>query len=106
MSCAARRPSWQAFIGNTLRSFIYNVAGAWLYSKYAIMEQPATVAAAYGIPASTPNLGSMSGGLSPEGFLYGEESHLTSVRYACLSTYFPRNSLYSPINALCHAWRG
>lgn len=35
------------------------------------MESPATVAAAYGIPITSPNLGSMSGGLSPEGFLYG-----------------------------------
>lgn len=62
----------QAHLGNTLRSFIPNVAGAWLFQKYAVMEFPATVAAAYGIsPNASPNLGAMSGGLSPEGFLYG-----------------------------------
>lgn len=33
------------------------------------MESPATVAAAYNIPATSPNLGSMSGGLSPRLFV-------------------------------------
>lgn len=119
----------QAYLGNTLRSYIGDVTGAWLYQKYAIMEvrarsvvfgpwflslrqqcgevdktvwdcarpgvlsgfqklkqlpdqpslprmrpplQPAAVAAAaFGISPTSPNLGSMSGGLSPEGFLYG-----------------------------------
>jgi hypothetical protein len=40
-------------------------------TQFAVMETPATVAAAYGVPLTAPNLGAMSGGLSPEGFLYG-----------------------------------
>jgi len=79
-------PTLQAFLGNTLRSYIPNISGAWLYQKFAIMESPATVAAAYGIPATSPNLGSMSGGLSPEGFLYGSSMVYVMQTLAALHT--------------------
>jgi hypothetical protein len=55
-------------LGNTLRSYIANATGAWLYQQYATYEEPAIVSAAYGIP--TAGLGAARGGLSPEGFLY------------------------------------
>lgn len=56
-------------IGNSLRSYIYNATGAWLYQLYAQYEIPAIVAADYGV---SPNgLGSGSGGFSPESSLYG-----------------------------------
>lgn len=74
----------QAYLGNTLRSYIANVAGAWLYQKFAIMESPATVVAAYNIPVNSPSLGSMSGGLSPEGFLYVSMQQPQSFAETCI----------------------
>jgi len=57
-------------LGNSLRSYIYNVTGAWLYQQYAQYEKPEIVAADYGI--SPTGLGMGSGGCSVEGSLYGE----------------------------------
>lgn len=76
----------QAVLGNTLRSYIPNVSGAWLLQKYAVMETPATVAAALNIPDTSPNLGSMSGGLPPEGFLYGASMVYVLQTVAALHT--------------------
>jgi hypothetical protein len=56
-------------LGNTLRSYIGNVTGAWLYQQYAMYEDANIVGAAYGLPAA--GLGAASGGLSVEGFMYG-----------------------------------
>ncbi|KAG2432062.1 hypothetical protein HYH02_013130 [Chlamydomonas schloesseri] len=68
----------ESYIGNTLRSYVYDVTGAWLYQKFACMEAPARVAAVLpGVAATTPGLGEcMHGGNEPEGFLYG-----TSIAY-------------------------
>ncbi|MFN8356920.1 MAG: T9SS type A sorting domain-containing protein [Spirosomataceae bacterium] len=57
-------------LGNSLRSYIYNATGAWLYQQYAQYEKPEIVAADYGVP--TAGLGMGSGGMSAEGSLYGE----------------------------------
>jgi hypothetical protein len=61
-------------IGNSLRSYILDGTGAWLYQTFAMMGDPATVAAAYNIPNNPTGagFGLSSGGLPPEGFLYGE----------------------------------
>jgi hypothetical protein len=56
-------------LGNSLRSYLDDVVGAWLYQQYALYEEPAVAAAALGVPAT--GLGAASGGLCPEGFLYG-----------------------------------
>jgi hypothetical protein len=59
-------------LGNTLRSYIDNVTGTWLYRQYALYERPDIVRQAYGLPAADlPKLGNASGGLPAEGFLYG-----------------------------------
>jgi hypothetical protein len=57
-------------IGNSLRSYLDDAIGAWLYQQYALYEDPAIAAPALGV--SPEGLGPASGGLSPEGFLYGE----------------------------------
>lgn len=57
-------------LGNTLRSYLDDALGAWLYQQYAVYEDPAVSAPALGV--SSEGLGVASGGLSPEGFLYGE----------------------------------
>jgi hypothetical protein len=58
-------------MGNSLRSYILAANGAWLYQEYAMMGDSQTVAADYGIPGSGKGLGMASGGLPPEGMLYG-----------------------------------
>jgi hypothetical protein len=57
-------------LGNTLDSYLSDAAGAWLYQQYAMYGEKADVISAYGL---SPNakVGLASGGLPPEGFLYG-----------------------------------
>lgn len=72
--------------GNTLRSYLDNVLGEWLYEQYALYEQPEIVRQAYNLPASwLPKLGSASGGLSAEGLEYGDS--LGFVQEAMLALY-------------------
>ncbi|HWD37643.1 MAG TPA: hypothetical protein VG944_02260 [Fimbriimonas sp.] len=60
-------------LGNTIRSYILNANGAWLYQEYAMMGEPATVASQYAIPSNPTGAGYglANGGLPPEGMLYG-----------------------------------
>ena len=59
-----------AILGNTLRSYIANATGAWLYQEFAMLADPAVVRSAYNLPANA-SVGLASGGLPPEGMLYG-----------------------------------
>lgn len=70
-------------LGNTLRSYLDNAIGAWLYQQYAVYEDPAVAAPALKVPAE--GLGIASGGLSPEGFLYG--ASIGSIHQALLGLY-------------------
>ena len=70
-------------IGNTLRSYLDDAVGAWLYQQYAVYEDPAISAPALG--AAPDGLGVASGGLSPEGFLYG--SSLGMLHQALFALY-------------------
>ena len=60
-----------ATLGNSLRSYILNANGAWLYQEYAMMGDPQTVKADYNLPGNGSGFGLASGGLPPEGMLYG-----------------------------------
>ena len=66
---AAKGP---AVLGNTLRSYILDATGAWLYQTYAMMGDPVQVATDYKLPGNGAGFGLSSGGLPPEGMLYGE----------------------------------
>jgi hypothetical protein len=70
-------------IGNTLHSYLEDAVGAWLYQQYAVYEDPAISAPVLGVPAE--GLGVASGGLSPEGFLYG--TSLGMLHQALLALY-------------------
>ncbi len=59
-----------AILGNTLRSYIANATGAWLFQEFAMLGDPSAVRAAYNLPANA-SVGLASGGLPPEGMLYG-----------------------------------
>ncbi|MBI2567098.1 MAG: M48 family metallopeptidase [Candidatus Schekmanbacteria bacterium] len=56
-------------LGNTMRSYLVNAVGAWLYQTYSMFEDSSVVANELRVD---PNgLGLASGGLPVEGFLYG-----------------------------------
>ena len=57
--------------GNSLRSYLSDALGAWMYQQYAMYQDGATVASQYGIPGGGAGFGLASGGLPPEGMLYG-----------------------------------
>ena len=56
---------------NSLRSYINIVNGAWLYQEYAMFGEGDQVAADYSLPGYGANFGKCSGGMPPEGMLYG-----------------------------------
>jgi hypothetical protein len=58
-------------LGSTLRGYLADALGAWLYQEYAMFGDGPTVAAAYGVPGGGAGFGLASGGLPPEGMLYG-----------------------------------
>ena len=60
-----------AQLGNSLRSYVLDATGAWLYQQFAMFGDPDAVEAAYGLPANA-SVGLASGGLPPEGMLYGD----------------------------------
>jgi len=62
-------PSGQ--LGNSLRSYIPNATGAWLFQEFAMMGDPMVVANAYRVGGTGAGFGLASGGLPPEGMLYG-----------------------------------
>jgi len=86
-----------AEIGNTLRSYINDATGAWLYEEFAMMGDPATVAAAYNVPANPTGagFGLASGGLPPEGSLYGESFAYILGQLLALETSGFNNPEYS-----------
>jgi hypothetical protein len=93
-------------IGNTLRSFILDGNGAWLYQIYAMMGDPQTVAQAYQIPNNPAGagFGLSSGGLPPEGFLYGESfGYLLGHLLALQTAGFNNSALSGPQIALIGA---
>jgi hypothetical protein len=57
-------------IGNSLRSFITDATGAWLYQEFAMFGEPQAIATAFNLQ-NTAGLGMSNGGLPPEGMLYG-----------------------------------
>ncbi len=71
-------------LDNSLRSYLYNATGAWLYQQYAQYETPAVVAADYGVP--TAGLGMASGGFSAESSLYGQSIGWVAQQMLALKT--------------------
>ncbi|MBX3736633.1 MAG: hypothetical protein KF715_08090 [Candidatus Didemnitutus sp.] len=71
--------------GNTLRSYLLNATGAWLYQQYAMFEAPATVRATFNLPA-TASVGLASGGVAVEGGLYGHSVGYVQGQLLALQT--------------------
>jgi hypothetical protein len=84
-----------ALLGNSVRSYLMDAIGAWLYQEYAMMGDPATVASDYGIPGSGAGLGLASGGTPPEGVLYGESFGMELQGLLALQTAGFNNVAYA-----------
>ena len=92
-----------AVTGNSLRSYIPNVTGAWLYQQFAMFGDPAAVKSAFNLPAGA-SVGLASGGLSPEGGLYGHAfSYLLGEMLALRTAGFADPVLSGPQAALVSA---
>ena len=84
-----------AQLGNTLRSYILNANGAWLYQEFAMFGDPPVVAGAYGLPGNGAGFGLASGGLPPEGMLYGHSYAYILAQLLALQTAGFNNVTYS-----------
>jgi len=82
-------------LGNTLRSYILNATGAWLYQEFSMMGDPSTVANAYGLSGNGAGFGLASGGLPPEGMLYGHSFGFILGQLLALQTAGFNNAAYS-----------
>ena len=58
-------------LGNSLRSYLDDAIGAWMYQEYAMFGEASSVIADYGL-APDASVGLASGGMPAEGMLYGE----------------------------------
>jgi len=84
-------------VGSSLRSYIPDVLGWWLYQVYAVFENPATVRAALGLTSSNISLGIASGGLPVEGTLYGESlGFLAQTLLGLQTSGFTDTTTYGP----------
>ncbi len=62
-------------VGNTLRSYLGDVIGTYIYQQYSIYGTPAEFSRDLNIPLESPDaqkVGIAGGGISPEGSLYGD----------------------------------
>ena len=84
-------------LGNSLRSYIADATGAWLYEEFAMMGDPALVAKDYNVPNNSTGagFGLASGGLPPEGTLYGESFAYVLGQLLALQTSGFNNVSYS-----------
>jgi hypothetical protein len=81
--------------GNTLREYISNATGAWLYQEFAMFGEPSAVAGAYGLSGNGSGYGLASGGLPPEGMLYGHSFAYLLGQLLALQTAGFGNASYS-----------
>ncbi len=81
--------------GNSLRSFLLDANGAWLYEEYAMMGDPQSVATDYGIPGNGAGFGIASGGMPPEGDLYGHSFGYVLGQLLALQTAGFNNVAYT-----------
>ena len=82
-------------LGNSLLSYILNANGAWLYQTYAMMGEPQQIGADYGLSNNGQGFGIASGGLPPEGMLYGESYATVLGQLLALQTAGFNNPAYS-----------
>ncbi len=100
---AADDPVSGSGVGSSLRSYIPDVLGWWLYQIYAVFEDAGTVRGALGLTNPNISLGIASGGLPAEGTLYGESIGflaqallgLRTAGFADPTTYGPQAGFFA-----------
>lgn len=80
---------------NSLRSYINIVNGAWLFQEYAMFGEGDLVAQDYGLPGYGANFGITSGGMPPEGMLYGASVATIMQQLLALQTAGFNNTNYA-----------
>ena len=73
-------------IGNSVRSYIGDSIGWWLYRIYAVFEDASTVKTALNLNTPNISLGLAAGGLPVEGTLYGESQGFLAKALLALQT--------------------
>jgi hypothetical protein len=81
-------------LGNTLRSYLNDAVGAWLYQEFAMFGDAATVTGDLKL-SSANGFGLASGGLPPEGMLYGESFGYALGQLLALQTSGFNNPAYA-----------
>lgn len=99
---------------NSLRSYITIANGAWLFQEYAMFGEGDQVAEDYGLPGLGANFGKSSGGMPPEGMLYGESFGFIFNQLLALQTAGFNNTnfagpqiklIHAPVwDRFCNAW--
>ncbi len=82
-------------LGNSLRSYLLDANGAWLYQEFAMFGDPTAVSSAYGIANTGSGFGLASGGLPAEGMLYGHSLGFLLGQLLALQTAGFNNPAYS-----------
>ena len=82
-------------LGNSLRSYLLDANGAWLYQEFAMFGDPAVAANAYGISGNGAGFGLASGGLPAEGMLYGHSIGFILGQLLALQTAGFHNPAYA-----------
>ena len=90
-------------LGNSLRSYIANATGGWLYQEYAMFGEPAAVRSAYGLSPGA-SVGLASGGMPAEGMLYGHSiGYVLGQLLAIKTSGFADPTLSGPQAALANS---
>ncbi len=84
-----------SLLGNSLRSYLLDANGAWLYQEFAMFGDPAASANAYGIAGNGAGFGLASGGLPAEGMLYGHSIGFIAGQLLALQTAGFHNVAYA-----------
>jgi hypothetical protein len=89
-------------LGNSLRSYITDATGAWLYQQYAMLGEPSEIVQNLGL-APGAKVGLASGGLPPEGMLYGHSyAYILGELLALKTAGFADPALSGPQAALAN----
>jgi hypothetical protein len=89
-------------LGNSMRSYIADATGAWLYQEYAMVGEKPKIVSDYGLQQNA-SVGIASGGMPPEGMLYGHSYGFLFGQLLALKTAgFADTSLSGPQAALAN----
>ncbi|MCX6153426.1 MAG: hypothetical protein NT007_04620 [Candidatus Kapabacteria bacterium] len=91
-------------LGNSMRSWVRNLLGGWLYQQYAVFEDSAKVYQDYNLNGKNLAVGVASGGIPVEGSLYGfSVGMIFQELLAFYTAGYLDSSLYGPQTKLINS---